>query len=139
VRNILISMLPSASMPSARIAPSVGQLASLALLPEYSTGATSNTAARVELSSARPWAAGVVAAAAGKPIAPTGASALHACVEQQMNAISEENYAFPTIGAGWLSNGSAFGTHVQTQLAVDGSQVARIDGRAGSPPRGTPV
>jgi hypothetical protein len=129
----MISTLPSASVPSTQVMPFVGQSASvipLSLLP-----------------AGRPRA--VLAAAGGldtgwgawKPTAPAGASArAHLCAEQQKHAVALERFAVSASAAassyGSNSNGITFGNQVQTQLNVD---VTRVDGRAGSPPRGTPA
>jgi hypothetical protein len=111
VRKLLISMLPSASVVS---------------MPQFPV--------------ARPWAVEVAGGAARKPIASVDASALHGCVEQPKHSLSGEYHALSASGAGWLGNGnSTFGNQVQTQLTFDATRAARIDGRAGSPPRGTPV
>lgn len=76
--------------------------------------------------------------AARKRIAPTGAPAYaHViCVAQHTIQVMGENSASLAANAESLGNGTTFGTQVQTQLSVDAT---RVDGRAGSPPRGEPV
>jgi len=74
-------------------------------------------------------------AVAWKPIAPAGASAPHACVELHEHLVLGAKYAL-SANVGWLGNGSTSSTPVQTQRTFDGT---RVDGRAGSPPRGIPV
>jgi hypothetical protein len=104
VRKLLVSMLPSASMPSVSMRAALASGSSAAVIPS------------ALLSAHRPKA-----------------------------AMSAECVYGPVVGArkplgsadaGWLGNGSAFGTHVQTQVTT-GSK--RVDGHAGSPPRGTPA
>ena len=127
MRKLMISTLPSASVSSPQVMPFVGQAASDT--PTFMRSA------------ARPWAVATTlrgldaGGAAWKPIAPAGASALtHPCAEQQKHAVSGEHFALSATAAGSYGTGITFGN--QTQLSVD---VKRVDGPAGSPPRGTPV
>ncbi|GAA3393136.1 hypothetical protein [Cryptosporangium minutisporangium] len=89
-----------------------------------------------------PWAGKAVtvapSAAARKRIAPTGAPAYAhvVCAAQHTFQVSGEKSALQAAMAEFLGNGSTFATQVQTQLSADAT---RVDGRAGSPPRGTPV
>lgn len=124
----MTSVLLSASAPSPQVMPFGGPAsASLGYLR----------------SAVRPWEAATTlgglkaGGAAGKPIAPAGASALaHPCAEQQKHAVPGEHIARRETAAGWHSNGIAFGNQLQTRLSAD---VTRVDGPAGSPPRGIPA
>ncbi|GAA0283152.1 hypothetical protein [Cryptosporangium japonicum] len=74
-------------------------------------------------------------AAARKRIAPSGAPAYAhvVCAAQHMSLVNEANSALLAVSADAVE---PFGTQVQTQLSVDAT---RVEGRAGSPPRGEPV
>jgi hypothetical protein len=76
-----------------------------------------------------------VPSACRMPIASQGASAPHASVETPKHLVAGAKSAL-SAKVGWLGNGSTFGAQVKTQAAFGST---RVDGRAGSPPRGTPV
>lgn len=71
--------------------------------------------------------------AARKRTAPVGAPAYAhvVCAAQHTNEVSEEQSVSVAVVAESLGNGLTFGT----QLSAD---AMRVDGRAGSPPRGIP-
>jgi hypothetical protein len=78
--------------------------------------------------------------AARKRIAPSGAPAYAhvVCAAQHMSLVNGENSAPLAAPASALTGAvvESFGTQVQAQLSIGAT---RVDGRAGSPPRGEPV
>jgi hypothetical protein len=136
MRNQLFLTLASAAMPSMRTVPAISLLPGKPPLWSAVLGSAPSAdgpRAAKEGNAAAPglWPA-------RKRTAPVGAPAYAhvVCAAQHTHQVSGEKYALQAITAGSLGNGSTFGTQVQTQLSVD---VTRVDGRAGSPPRGTPV
>jgi len=84
-----------------------------------------------------PWSgkSPVTPVAARKRSALTGTHAV--CAAQHTIQVSEEQSVLQAVSANkYVGNGITFGTPVQAQLSVD---ALRVHGRAGSPPRGTPV
>ena len=116
-------MLPATTMPSMRLVLAAAPSWRLADGPWVAQAGKAMTSG---------------AEAARKRIAPTGAPAYAhvVCTAQHTIQVMEENSASLAATAESLGNGITFGTQVQTQLSVD---VTRVDGRAGSPPRGEPV
>ncbi|TQS42310.1 hypothetical protein [Cryptosporangium phraense] len=58
------------------------------------------------------------------------------CAEVHVSQVSKDKSVLQAAKAGYVGNGITFGTPVQAQLSVD---ALRVDGRAGSPPRGKPA
>ena len=106
----LTSSLPATSMPSWRLADG----------PRTAQGGKAMTTG---LEAAR------------KPIAPIGATAYAhvVCAAQHSIQVMGDNSVSLAVSANEVE---PFGTQAQAQLSVD---VTRVDGRAGSPPRGEPV
>ncbi|SHN32870.1 hypothetical protein SAMN05443668_10590 [Cryptosporangium aurantiacum] len=112
----LVSELSAASMPSLRLVPSVAPSWRMADGPWAGKAMT------------------VAPSAARKRTAPSGAPAYahEVCAAQHTIQVSGEKSVLQAATVESLGNGITFAT----QLSAD---VTRVDGRAGSPPRGTPV